>query len=318
MSGGWKATVVLGCVWVAGCAAAPTTTEEAVTERPGEVMAEEPVEEIEWLEAGIWDVRTGERLDEAALFEAAAAARFVVVGESHGAAWHHEVQESVLVGMVELGGEPAVGLEMVEARFQETLDAYVAGEIGEQALLHGVEWETRWGVDHEYYAPLWRRARVAGLSVVGLNVPREVVRAVGRGGLDSLEGEDAELVPDMDLDDREYRDHLRAIFEAHGMGDDEEALDRFFQAQVLWDEAMAQRAFEAAGDDGQVLLIVGRGHMERGFGIPPRLVRRGAAADEVLTVVPVSTEGEIGEAMEEYRDLRFLQSQGIADVVWVQ
>ena len=291
----------------AGCAAAPDVVGDFDEER---------------LPAGIWDVEAGELIEEEQLIDRLQEARFVIVGESHGTAWHHEVQTTIYEGLSDRrSGEVALGLEMVEWRFQEELDAYAAGEIDEESMLAAVGWEKRWGVDAELYAPMWRRARRESQPVIGLNARRQLVSKVGEFGLDGVPEEMRQELPDIDRSNDEYREHLRHIFAAHGAEMDEDSLNRFFEAQLVWDETMAEQAWEfLTGPRGveQMVILTGRGHVERGYGIPSRLERRGADSEDVVSVIAVSTDGDRGAAMEEYRNLEFLRGEEIADYVWIE
>lgn len=293
---------------VAGCASTPERAEEQQQE--------------ENLAPGIWDVHQGASITFEDLLERLGDATFVVVGETHGVSWHHEVQYEIYQGLsVERPGEVALGMEMIEGRFQSAVDDYLAGEIDEAQMLTEVEWYDRWRVDDGHYAPMWQLARELEQPVVALNARRELVRVVGEVGIDQVGAREQELLPELDRDDRAYREHLRQSFALHGHTADREAeLDKFFEAQLVWDETMAERAwsFIDGGGAAQMVLLTGRGHMERGFGVPPRLVRRGAAAEDVVTVVPVSTRGSRAAAMDSYRRLLFLQEEGIADYVWIQ
>lgn len=271
---------------------------------------------------GVWDVKTGERLELEELLDRLESVSFVLVGESHGNQWHHRVQSQIYGGLSDRNpGAVMLGMEMVEARFQGVLDRYVAGEVGEGEMLKQVGWQERWGVDPVLYAPMWQRARAEGQPVVGLNARRELVRKVGQVGLDGLEDSERAELPDIELGPAAYRQELRRIFLAHEMGDDEEGLENFFQAQVLWDEMMAQTAFEAlSGDEtrAQMVIVSGRGHVERGYGIPSRLVRRGAAPQEVVTIIAVSRGSGKAAPQAAYRDLEWLNAEGIADYVWFE
>lgn len=301
-------SIFLWCVALIGCASTPEVAD---------VESDTP------LKSGIWEVKTGQRLDFDGFVDRLEGAPYVIVGESHGTKWHHRVQTDIYAELsARRPGDVALGMEMVERRFQEPLDAYIEGRIDEEQMLSKVRWESRWGVDYKLYAPMWRTARDDGQPVVGLNARRELVRAVGEVGLEGLDEKQRAELPDMEVKDEEYREHLRRIFAAHGNREevDEEGLDRFFEAQLVWDETMAQTAFEFLEGEGaeQIVILTGRGHMERGFGIPSGLQWRGVADDEMATVVGVVTEGPRAEMMEEYRDLRFLKDEEIADFVWVE
>lgn len=274
------------------------------------------------LESGVWDVESGHKLKADDFVDQLAEARFVIVGESHGTPWHHDVQNRIYTELVDRRhGVVALGLEMVERRFQAHVDAYADGSIDEHEMLSKVQWEQRWGVDAESYAPIWRTARDRDHPIVALNARRELVSAVGESGLDGLDEDTRDELPDIDATDDDYRNHLRRVFGAHhDDGDSEEALDRFFEAQLVWDETMAETAFDFVEHDGadQIVILTGRGHMERGFGIPSGLQRRGASPDDIATVVAVSTTGPRAETMQKYLDLDFLRSHEIADYVWIE
>lgn len=228
------------------------------------------------LKPGIYDVATGLTLDEATLVERVRSAKYVAVGESHDSAEDHALQLRLYQKASE-GRRVALGMEMFQRPYQEPLDLYVRGEIDEAQMLEQTEWASRWGFETGLYQPLWRHAQSLGLAVVALNTRRELTKRVSAVGVDGLnEDERAELV-DLDLSREDYRTWLRDIFAGHGMATDETKLDRFYQAQVLWDETMADSAvgFMAAHTeyDG-IFLVVGRGHVERRWGIPSRIERR--------------------------------------------
>lgn len=296
--------LVVMLVLLTGCA-----TGAAVS--PDRPLSEQ---ESKMLSAGIWDVATGKQVEESYFFERLEGARFILIGESHGVRAHHEVQEAIYRELSARNwGQVALGMEMIESRFQEGINGYLDGRLSEEEFLVAVEWETRWGVDPELYAPMWRLAKEAAQPVVGLNAPRELVREVRKQSLDGLSDEDRAQLPEIALEHEEHRAFLFEIFASHGMGDDQETIERFYQAQIVWDEAMAQRSFEVMNErEGQIVILAGRFHVERGFGIPERLIRRGAAPEEVLIISTVSAE------MEDYHDLEFLQTHQIADFVWIQ
>ena len=83
---------------------------------------------------------------------AAPSVRAVFLGEHHNSKADHELQEGLLRELHRRrsarGAKPelAVGLEAVQRRFQPALDAYLAGELDENALQEAVEWRKRWCV----------------------------------------------------------------------------------------------------------------------------------------------------------------------------
>ena len=303
--GVWCVLFLVGCATAPGVGPGPGPEESLEVE-----TGEEPM-----LTAGIWDVERGEAVEKEEFFRRMESMTVVLVGESHGTEFHHQVQSAIYEEMSRRRpGEVLLGMEMVEHRFQEVLDAYLGGEVREEEWLEEVEWSTRWGVDPELYAPMWRLAREKEQRVVGLNAQRELVRRVREVGLEGLSEEERAGLPEVFLGNEEHRAFLHAIFAAHGMGDQPEVIELFYQAQVVWDETMAATAVEAlkeASGESQIMVIAGRFHVERGYGIPSRMIRRGVEAEKVVLLIPVTEE------MESYRDLEFLRREGIADYVWV-
>lgn len=65
--------------------------------------------------------------------------------------------------------EVVLALECVEARFQEWIDRFLAGRIGEKEFLERVSWDRHWGFPFENYRPLFEIARERGYQIRGIN-----------------------------------------------------------------------------------------------------------------------------------------------------
>lgn len=62
-----------------------------------------------------------------------------------------------------------LALEMVMARHQRVLDAFLAGEIQEREFLEAIDYARTWGFDWSHYRPLFELAREHHLPVQALN-----------------------------------------------------------------------------------------------------------------------------------------------------
>jgi uncharacterized iron-regulated protein len=172
-------------------------------------------------------------------------------------------------------------MEMFQRPFQDVLDQYLAGKITEAQLVEQSEYEKRWGFPWENYAPLLRFAKTNQLPVLALNTPTEVTRKVARSGLESLTTDERRYIPpfsEIRTDNAEYRQMVQKAYEQHhqvGHGNST-SFERFFTAQVLWDETMAEKIaqFLEANPDYQVVVLAGQGHIIYGYGIPSRVARR--------------------------------------------
>jgi uncharacterized iron-regulated protein len=246
------------------------------------------------------------------ILEDLVAANIIYLGETHDRPEDRQAQLEILAALYRENPKMAIGLEMFQRPFQGVLDDYLAGKITEAELVERSEYEQRWGFPWESYAPLLRFAKDHQLPVLALNVPSEITRKVAREGLESLTPEERQFIPptsEIRTDNAEYRQMLQAVFDAHashGQGNST-GFDRFFTAQVLWDETMAESIaqFHQANPDTRIVAIVGRGHIAYGYGIPSRVVRR-VGSDVVQRSVL------FGEIEEE----EGLQSSPIADYIW--
>ena len=224
--------------------------------------------------------------------EAVVAADMICVGEQHDDAGHHQVQHALLQRLVQRSGKAlALGLEMVQRPWQGILDDYSRGDLDEARLAEVLERRARWGFDFAMYEPLFHTAHEHGVRILALNAPKELTRAVARMGLEHLPPDVQESLPELDLKDERHRrffwaamgfgehggsphggphasPHHGSPHGMHGTG------ERFYAAQVIWDETMAEGA-AAWLDDArqQVMVIAGNGHCHQSA-IPSRVARR--------------------------------------------
>jgi uncharacterized iron-regulated protein len=210
--------------------------------------------------------------------------RVVFIGESHDRYDHHLNQLALLRRLHEQQPRWTIGLEFFQQPFQPYLDAYIAGEINETEFLEKTEYYQRWRFDYRLYRPIFRYAAEHKIPLLALNIPNEISRKVGREGLDALDAEEQHWLPtSIDRSDEAYRLRLQAVFEEHE-GFDERNFEHFFEAQLLWDEAMAERAanYLAEYPERGLIVLAGSGHLAYGSGIPQRLQRRIPVATAIV------------------------------------
>lgn len=228
----------------------------------------------------LYGLEAGVVLPEPELWARLAASRAVCFGEFHDVAAHHYAEAEAIAELAELaardGSTLAVGFEMFQRPFQAPLDAFVAGELGEDELLAQTEYATRWGYDFSLYRPLLEQARSAGSPALALNARAELTRKIGRTGLESLDAAELAELPELVLDDAEHRQFIFGLFgvtpeEGVALG-----LENIYVAQTTWDETMAETAARwllQAGSPGRLLAFAGGAHCHRSA-IPRRLARR--------------------------------------------
>jgi len=235
------------------------------------------------LREGIVDARRERVCTFEEMVEDLATVRMVFVGETHTNPAHHEVQRRVLEALSHRRRHLIVGLEMVQRPYQETLDAWSAGEMDEETFLREGNWFGQWGFEWELYAPILRLARDRRIRAVGLNVDRSFIAEVRRKGLEGVSPWVRSRLPDeIDLSVKAHRKSMREVFSSSAghPGAEDGAEDRFrmlYEAQVTWDETMAEsavRALAAAPPDAAIVVLAGLYHVKDFHAIPERARRR--------------------------------------------
>ncbi|MEB3217332.1 MAG: ChaN family lipoprotein [Nostocales cyanobacterium 94392] len=208
-------------------------------------------------------------------------AQIIYLGETHDSSEDHENQLKIIQELYKNNSQIAIGMEMFQRPFQQIVNQYIAGKITEAELIEKTEYKTRWGFDWELYADILRFAKQKQIPVLALNTPSEITRKVAREGLEKLTNEEKKMIPpitEIDTNNIAYRQMVLKAFQQHQSGGhgNSNSANRFFLAQVLWDETMADgiAKFIKANPNYQMIVLAGQGHIIYGYGIPSRVERR--------------------------------------------
>lgn len=300
------AALAAAALVAAGCAHAPAPTAAAPSAEPprhGMKGASEPIP----LPHRVVDADSGDELADVNLDAKLRAARVIYVGEEHPNPHDHAAELEVLERAYAADPSIGLGLEMLPKTYQGSLDAYVSGNLDEQAFLKAVDWEDTWGFPWGFYKPLLAFCRAHHLPAYALNATRDLAHAVAKVGLDGLTPAQKAELPEIKPGPEPHREYVREAFAEHPHGKfDEAEFERFYSAQLVWDETMADRvaaALKAPGAPAHLVVVAGEGHT-RSWAVPDRAARRGAAP--YLTILPVLDEDE-ADARRDHA----------ADVLWV-
>ncbi len=202
------------------------------------------------------------------------------LGELHdnqaGHDFYAALAERVLELAAERGRPVSLSLEMFERDTQDLLDGYLAGRLTEQEFLSKAR---PWPDYARHYRPLVEAFRRAGGAVIAANVPRRVAARIGREGLESGRGS-VFAAHGVDVQDGEYKRRFMETMSAmagHGMAMSTASLERFYAAQAVKDDTMAESIAEhlAAAPEGSLVLhACGRFHSDYGLGTVERLLAR--------------------------------------------
>jgi len=239
-------------------------------------------------------VSGAERLDFEALVAKLVDERVVMIGEVHDRYDHHLNQLELVCRLHRRHENLAIGLEFFQQPFQDPLDAYLDLRIDTPEMLAQTEYYDRWRFDYRLYAPILEFARGRGIPLVALNAPKELSSKVAQEGISGLsETERAQFPAQLDRDLPGYRERLHAVFDEHPEIQ-HMSFENFVEAQLVWDESMAERAarYLEAYPDRHLVVLAGDGHITRS-GIPARFTRRsGVEAVNVLQGEPQETAPE--------------------------
>jgi uncharacterized iron-regulated protein len=227
------------------------------------------------------------------------AATVIYLGEIHDRAADRQQQLAIIQALLDFQPRVAIGMEMFQRPAQPILDRYLAGKITEAELRQQTEFDLRWGYSWDDYVSILRFAKTHRLPIIALNTPTEITRKVAKQGLESLTGDDLLYIPpisEIDRTNTKYQKIIWASYQQHAKNAsiNSKSFDRFYTAQLLWDETMAERIakFVTNQPDDQILVLAGQAHITYGHGIPDRVRRRLGAKLTQKTVLlrPDTTE----------------------------
>jgi uncharacterized iron-regulated protein len=247
--------------------------------------------------AGQWQIPADDsQIKESRLLDSMAKRPVVLLGESHTSAEHHRWQLHVLSALYARNPNMVLGFEAFPRTMQPVLDRWSRGELSEKQFLELSKWNDVWGYDANIYMPLFHFARMHRLPMRALNVEQEFIRQISRDGWASITSDKRRGISDPAAPSKAYRESLESIFTMHGEKEDKKEgkselieekkkrLKSFVEVQTTWDRAMAEAlaTVRTAGGEPLVVAIVGRGHVEYGYGISHQLADLGINNPAVL------------------------------------
>jgi uncharacterized iron-regulated protein len=215
------------------------------------------------------------------LWRAIEKADVVYIGETHDDPAHHAYELELVRGLLGRKMKFAIGWEMFDETQQSSMDAWVASRISLEELLVKTDFQKHWGVYSPVYAQILRTARKARVQSVALNAPPELARKIARA--EPLTATEIALLPSGFVSDPGAYKNFVALMGDHP-GVDETDRRRYFDAQNLWDQTMAERIldFERRNPNVKLVVLTGRGHVFGGYGIPSYVRQKAELSQLVL------------------------------------
>ncbi len=219
--------------------------------------------------------------------------RVILLGEEHTSLDQKHLQAGLVDALARRIPNLVLGMEFFERGDGPVLEKWTSGTLRGDDFLLASHWYDRGGYNWVYYAPVMQAARAHHMRIVGLNIPRTIPHTVSMKGLKGLsKAQQAEIGP---IDTGGSAQHRYLISRYFG---DTIALlpsswfERMYEAQCVWDVAMARSILANLPTDGAMVVIVGSGHVAYGLGIARRIHEELAAHDlpdiHVTTFCPVT------------------------------
>ncbi len=250
----------------------------------------------------VHSARLGKTISFGEMIEQLLQADAVCIGETHDSDLHHQVQLQIIKGLFARDERLGVGMEMFQRPYQKHVDRYFKGDASESEFLKDSEYPQRWGFDWSLYRPIVEFCRRNSVPLAALNVSTEVRKRLSSVGYDKLNEDEKKQLGAIDFHVKEHRDYwYERLARMHGQAGKVPAdqKERSYQVMTTWDEYMADSAARFQKERGlrRMVVLAGSGHIDRGFGIPQRMVKRtgGKAATVKIEVVgekPAKLEGE--------------------------
>ena len=203
--------------------------------------------------------------------------RTVFVGEQHDQYADHLNQLAIIKNLRKHWKQnTSIGLEMIQQPYQSYLDDYISGEISEREMLKGVEWYDRWRYDFRLYRPIFAYAKSNKISLVALNIPKELTRKITKVGIKGLAPKERQQLPTLiDRSNVDYEKRITSVFGKHSQTSSK-GIAKFLDAQLAWDEGMAFAAakYLKQNPTKNMVILAGGGHVINRSGIPNRLDRQ--------------------------------------------
>lgn len=225
----------------------------------------------------VLDATTGAPISTTELLRRIGAADFVLLGELHDNAIHHQVRGALLTASA--SRRPAVVFEQF-ARSSGPIPPPAAGQDKEAWLdAHGFD-RKNWA--WPLHAPVVDAAIAVGRSLWGSGLSREMLRSVVRDGSGTAPVELVQLIQQSPLDSTSQAAIDAELMDGHCGKLPASMMPGMRAAQEVRDAAMAN-AMLSGGKTGPAWLIAGNGHVRMDMGVP-RLLRRAAPGKSILAV----------------------------------
>ena len=246
----------------------------------------------------VFEAQTGKEIKWRDLQNRLSEARIIFMGEQHDDPASHRAERALLEAVFASHKNVTFALEMFERDQQTPLNDYLAGKIAETDLAKQAKLWPNYQTD---YRPLIEFCKSRQIPVLASNAPARLVRRVGKEGLTAvlhdLSADDKKLIagqihaPAIGSGDAYAKRFAAVMSEGSGHGDGNamppETVQKFYEAQCVRDDTMAESVARLINENRTVLHLSGGFHVAAGLGTAQRFLWRVPLAARDMRVVQI-------------------------------
>ena len=225
----------------------------------------------------------------------------IFFGEHHGNQDLHALQKDILPGLIKDERNLLLSFEMWERDTQDVLNAFLKGEITEELFIE----ESRAWSNYQDYRPLILFAKEHNLTTIAANVPRVYAARITREGWDFVselpKNEREMLAQELTAPDDQYKkDFMQVMNSMSAHMIDRESMDRFYMAQTIKDDTMAESIVHAlqSSPDSRLIHFNGDFHSRSFLGTVSR-VREALPKIKIAVLTPARFDENISDLKPE-------------------
>ncbi len=254
-------------------------------------------QENRYTDETIIDAATGKQIGYQQLLSKLEEADYILLGENHDNAWHHERQLSLVTDLIQRGWLKQLSLEMMTPGQQFGANKIVAERSNDvDKVKKALSWSERW--DWKFYGPIVSFAVAEGVPLRSANLDRDTLMAIYRQA-------DVLKLPDV-LDKPALELTRKRIVDSHCGNIPDDRIDSMVMIQRARDDEMATSLLRAPTGS---LLLAGNWHVRNDLGVPRYL----AKAEPDKKVIALS----FVEQDEEVESVDSLLSTEPYNVLWI-
>jgi len=216
--------------------------------------------------------------------------RIIYIGEKHTDPVHHTIQLKLIKALYKKNHDMTVGMEAFDSSYHKILDQWTAGGLDEKSFIEKSHWYANWRFDFKLYSGILDFLKEKHIKLVGLNIPFYIPPRIAVGGINNLSDLEKEYLPKkIDTSNSAHREYVEKIFSHHHIKG-RENFENFYEAQCVWEDAMAEAVAGSLKDNTIMVVIVGNGHIKEKFGVPNRAFERSKAPFRTIFLAPAGSK----------------------------